>query len=173
MIRQLVVAVKRRSKKPTFPKRPPVRRPRSPVDQLEKLGKLPWWPSRLHRLAPSSIFFSPPLPSTSIHLNKKSEFYLSNIQQSLFPGRGKEYCWIMQPDRDLPELVSTGITEQVWSHLSSIYHGDIIIHTGRYDKTVVHYSTTWANSKAGSGVTHLNQSTGHLLMLKSWSDCHF
>lgn len=79
----------------------------------------------------------------------------------------------MQPDRDLPELVSTGITEQVWSHLSSIYHGDIIIHTRRYDKTVVHYSTTWANSKAGSGVTHLNQSTGHLLMLKSRSDCHF
>lgn len=32
---------------------------------------------------------------------------------------------------------------------------------------VVHYSTIWANSKGG--ITHLNQSTGHLLMLESWS----
>lgn len=79
----------------------------------------------------------------------------------------------MQPDRDLPEPVPIAEASLSRSDPTGISHRDIIVHTKRYEETVLHYSSAQANSKTGSGVTHLNQSTGHLLMLKSWSECHF
>lgn len=51
-----------------------------------------------------------PFPSTSLHLNKKSNSIFQIFSRLLFLG-GK-HCWIMQPDRDLPELVPiAGIAE--------------------------------------------------------------
>lgn len=71
MIRQLIVAVKRRSKKPTFPKRPPSATAKKSRRSVRKTRQVALVTIQAAPTGTISIF-SPPLPSSSIHLNKKS-----------------------------------------------------------------------------------------------------